>query len=475
MKTIFQKYNQIIIGLIFLFYFSYTINNSLYINGYVVQAVLLTFIIYFQTIFTFLFFYNKNGRPRIQDWMRVMLFLLLVLDFMKLVNNSNGKSLISFSTTTISLDDSSFVLLIISLAFLSLDLSWIIFNKLKRIEIINEEFRINHKDWVFFILIVSTLFQSYLLYIGVIGFGNKQGGSGILSLIKMLSEYLNPFALVISAYIIFIQNTTKYSHKIIFYCAISIQIFTGLLTGMKENALEPILYVIIVFLIAGKKLPKTFIYAGLFVLAILYPINNAYREVINNPFLNKGSNIVNISIAIKKVMNEPLSKTFVGGVEKYGDRSSMFPYLIYVTNLDERWTYYKNMTRYVALPINWIIPRVIWENKPRADIGAVLYILITNNKISNTSVTPTNIGWAYLEGNIFYVFLIFIILGLIFEYIDSKNHKKPIVLLFYIILFHKAIKPEWDPYFMISSLIPMFILYWSLLKIIGQTRIRNEN
>ena len=70
---------------------------------------------------------------------------------------------------------------------------------------------------------------------------------------------------------------------------------------------------------------------------------------------------------------------------------------------------------------------------------------------------------------------IFVILGLIFEFIDNKNIKKPIFLIFYVVLLHKAIKPEWDPYFMISSLIPMLILYWGLLKLIGQKRITNEN
>lgn len=132
------------------------------------------------------------------------------------------------------------------------------------------------------------------------------------------------------------------------------------------------------------------------------------------------------------------------------------------------------MTRYATLPINWIIPRALWEDKPRADIGSTLYIVITNNKDTNTAITATSIGWAYLEGGILYIFFIFVILGLIFEFIDNKNIKKPIFLIFYIVLLHKAIKPEWDPYFMISSLIPMIILYWGLLKLIGQKRITNE-
>ena len=466
--------SQIFFGFIFGMYFLFTLSNAVDINNTVSIAVLLTIIIYIQSIGTFFYFYKKNGKPRLQDWIRVGLFITLVLDFMKIVNKANGQDSITFIVNSVSLNDSSFVLIIIIFAFISLDFAWITYNTFKKNKPSNEQFIINRKDWIFIILIVSTLFQSYLLFSGVTGFGSKQS-SGILSLIKMISEYLNPFALIISAYIIFIENTNNTKYKLIFYFALLIQVFTGFLSGMKENALEPILYTIIVFLIAGKRIPKNIIFIGLFALVILYPINNAYREVISNPYLNKGSSIVNMARAIKKVLTQPLDETLLGGVESYADRGSMFPFLIYVTNIEEKWTYYKNMTRYATLPINWIIPRALWEDKPRADIGGTLYILITNNKDTNTAITATSIGWAYLEGGILYIFFIFVILGLIFEFIDNKNIKKPIFLIFYIVLLHKAIKPEWDPYFMISSLIPMIILYWGLLKLIGQTRITNEN
>ena len=329
--------SQIFFGFIFGMYFLFTLSNAVDINNTVSIAVLLTIIIYIQSIGTFFYFYKKNGKPRLQDWIRVGLFITLVLDFMKIVNKANGQDSITFIVNSVSLNDSSFVLIIIIFAFISLDFAWITYNTFKKNKPSNEQFIINRKDWIFIILIVSTLFQSYLLFSGVTGFGSKQS-SGILSLVKMISEYLNPFALIISAYIIFIENTNNTKYKLIFYFALLIQVFTGFLSGMKENALEPILYTIIVFLIAGKRIPKNIIFIGLFALAILYPINNAYREVISNPYLNKGSSIVNMSRAIKKVLTQPLDETLLGGVESYADRGSMFPFLIYVTNIEEKWT-----------------------------------------------------------------------------------------------------------------------------------------
>jgi hypothetical protein len=282
----------------------------------------------------------------------------------------------------------------------------------------------------------------------------------------MLSSYINPFGLILSAYIIFIENNTNKKYQIIFYTTLAMQILIGFLSGMKENALEPILYTAFVFFVAGKKLPKNIIFIGLFFMALLYPINNVYRNVISNPHLNTGSSIINMAITIKKISSQPLLETLLSGVDSYGDRGAMFPFLLYSVNIEPKWNYYKNMTRYLAIPIAWFVPSAVWNDKPKADIGGVLYKLITGERTA-TAVTPTSLGWAYLEGGILFVFIIFTLIGLIYEYIGNKNIKKPIILLFYLTLFHFAIKPEWDPYFMITSLIPMYIIYWGLLKIIG--------
>lgn len=472
MLKIFKKYNQVLIGILFLFYFLYTLSNSLYINDNVMYATLLVIVIYFQTIFQFLYFYNKKGKPRLQDWMRLAIFFMLVLNFMKIVNNSNGLAEIDFVVGKLSLDNSPFAMLIIIFTLISLDSAYILNNSFRKSNFnFGDTFIINRKYLVLNLLIITTLFQSYLLFSGITGFGNTENQiSGGSSFISMLSSYITPFALILSAYIIFIENESNKKYLVIFYISLGIQIFTGFLSGMKENALEPILYATIVFLIAGKKIPRKLLLIGFIVVAFLYPINNSYRNVVSNPYLNTGSSILNMSIAIKIISEQPISETFLGGAESYGNRSSMFPFLLYAINNEEKWDYYKNMSRYLYLPIGWIVPRALLEDKPKADIGGILYEQVTGERTA-TSITVTNIGWAYLEGGILFIFITFILIGLILETIDKRNYKSPIVLLFYITLFHLAIKPEWDSYFMFSSLIPMLIIYTILLKIIGVQRI----
>ena len=73
-----------------------------------------------------------------------------------------------------------------------------------------DTFFINRKYLVFNLLIITTIFQAYLLFSGITGFGNTQTEvSGGSSFVSMLSSYLTPFALILAAYIIFIENNSN--------------------------------------------------------------------------------------------------------------------------------------------------------------------------------------------------------------------------------------------------------------------------
>jgi len=466
-----KKYGQFIVGALFLLYFFYTFSNALSSSKEVAIAIVLTFVLYIQSFGTLFYFYKRTGRPRLIDWLKVFLFIMLVLNFMKIENNAEGQISIAFSVTTVSLNDAPFTMLVISFAFLALDLGYLL-SKSINIKRRNEYYAIKRKNWVFAILVLSTSIQAYLLFSGMSGYGSDlKYTSGVASLAKALAGILNPFALIISAYIIFVENVKSKAYIIVFYSTLAVQILLGLLSGMKENALTPVLYVGVVFLFAGRKLPKKLLFIGLFVLALLYPVNNAYRNVINDPRTNTGSSTLNMEKALKNVFTQPLSDTLFKGVESYGDRGTMYPYLQYSINIEPKWDYYKHMTRYIYLPIVWLIPRAIWSDKPSADIGGVF-----NEKIigvrTMTAVTPLNIGWAYLEGGLLYVLVIFTFMGTIFSYVDKMNLFNPMVLIFYIIIFHKVIKPEWDAYFMLAGLIQTFVMYWILFKLIGMKKLR---
>lgn len=354
-------------------------------------------------------------------------------------------------------------------AFFALDIGYFINTKFSINKKENFVFNINYKNLIFILLIITTMIESYLLFAGYKGYASSiEHTSGIISLIKSIQIALNPLAIILSAYILFIEKNQQLKYKIIYSVSIYLQIFIGLLSGMKEEAIIPIVYTLIVYLIGKNKIKKVYIYLFIFSLLILYPLNNSYRNIINNPFYDKLGNTSKFFLALNQIINKPLQETFSTSSSSFGDRTSMYKYLQYSINIEPSWNYYNSMERYIYLPLVWIVPRTIWENKPRSDIGAELYFKLTG-RVTN-SITPTNIGWAYLEGGVLFVVIIFILLGIFFSKIDLLNLNNPLNLVLYSWCIHKVIKPEWDPYFLLAAAIQAFILYWIIIKLLGTTK-----
>ena len=480
MNTFLKTYGQFIFAYLFLIYFIQTILNATELGKDIVFAVSLTLITYIQSVGEFFYFYKKKGKPRLQDWMRVVLFMMLSINFMKLTNNPNKDTLIDFSLKNISLHDATFSMVVVIFAFIALDLAYIIANTIYKVKFSKIIYKIKRKNWIFIILIFSTFIQGYLLVLGFSGYGSDlKNTTGIISLINLISGILNPFALIVSAYILYIEDSKSTVYKNIFFIILPIQVLIGLLSGMKENTIEPLLYVGIVFLIAGKKIPKKVIIPVMLFFIVLYPFMNAYRDVVNDPYLNTGNHALNMALAVKNVLDKSssLSTTLDTSTKDYGARGAMFPYLQYAITIEPQWDYYKHMNRYSFAAISWLIPRALWAGKPRADIGMILSEKIVGGK-TMSAVTPTNVGWAYLEGGLFFVVVIFLMLGIMFETIDrigyKSSYRNPISLIFYITFFHYAIKPEWDPYFLFSSIPQMFIMYFILLKLVGIRKIKYQ-
>ena len=454
---------QFIIGVVFLLYYIYTLFVAIKIDSYLLTTFLLIIVLYIQSIGEFIYFYKKNGKPRLQDWFRVMIFINVVLDFMKVVNNSNNMYF-KFYFHTLNLTDSFYAFIIVFITYIMLDIAYVVGNSFFKKQKLNCKYAIKYRYLLLLLLFLTSLIKIYLLIAGISGYGSDiKYTTGFASLIKNIFSALNPFALIMSAYIVYIKKVKDIFFKKFFYVVFLLQVILGLLSGMKEEVILPILFVGIVYLIGGYKISKKVLLIGIFLLILLYPLNNAYRNVINNPYKNTRSHFLNLIIAIENLKNNPLEEIFNTSISSYSNRTSMYSFYQYSIKIESEWQYYKYMTRYFVLPIVWVIPRVIWENKPRSDIGAVFYEKIVGYKGQN-SVTPTTLGWAYLEGGVIFVAIIFFIFGLILEFFDKKNIENPLYLLIYIFLLYKLMKPEWDVYFLLAKLIQSIILYWFLLK-----------
>ncbi len=462
-----RHFGQLIVGILFGAYWMLTLYSAQEISKEVIAAVILAPLLYLQSVAEFLYFYRKRGVPRLQDWLRISLFIMVVLNFMTIVNTTEHTDRIWFIVGYISLNHAFEALAVMVAAYGALDISYLLFKLFYRHRYkAYKKIEIKHKRTVFALLGLTVAANFYLLITGMSGYGSALVyTTGIASLVKMLVHILSPFALVLSAYILFIENRTKH-YKILFYLSILALFFVGLLSGMKENAFVPLLYVGIVYLVSGRKIPSILFYTILTFFVLLYPLNTAYRHIINDPYSNTGSHLGNIEKAFNDVLKKPISETLAMGIESYQKRGAMYPFYQYSIEHEPDWHYYKHMNRYLYLPIVWIVPRAVWPDKPRADVGGIFYDTIVGEK-SRTAVTPTCVGWAYLEGGMIFVIIIFFLLGTILEYIDHTDRQHPLGLLFFSIILHKSLKPEWDPYFLFTSLLEMLFIYWIALKVIG--------
>lgn len=460
---------------VYLIYFLIVFMKSFNLPEEVGYAILFSIILFFQSIGEFFYFWIKNNKPRLQDWFRIIIFLEIVLNLYSIVNSSHTEYIELINSIIINYRYIFLSLLNIFIIYVILDFIYMIFNIIyKDNSYINniKKYKVGAKKIALSFYAFSVILKFYLLINGMYGFGEIKL-SGINSLIYNLSNILNFLGLISVLYIIYIERYNNILFKKIFFIFFVLDIFIGLLSGMKEFMLTPILYFLIIYLLSGNKIPFKIIIIMFFLGIIIYPLNNIYRNIISNPLYSKLSKVEKFQLAITLIKNKNIDILFSKSISSYGNRVSFFPIYLYSIQNEQNWNQYKYMTRYIYLPISFL-PRFIIKNKPSAINGNILYHKITQNNLRNVSITPTAIGWSYLEGGIFFVIVIFFILGIVIELIDRSNKQNLFNLFLFIFLLHKLLKPEWDPYFLLTSLLQIIIISFIYLKIIKFKRIYNE-
>jgi hypothetical protein len=231
---------------------------------------------------------------------------------------------------------------------------------------------------------------------------------------------------------------------------------------MKESVITPFIFVLIPYILSGNKIPRSYLIFGFFLLLIIYPINNNYRAVlVDFPNIDRQEAM---GIALIKTTNTGFSENANKGGENFSDRLSLFPYLVYSVEKESEWNYYKNLDRYIYLPISWIVPRFVIPNKPKSEIGAVLNEKLVG--VNTSSLTPTTYGWAFFEGGFFYVFFLFFFFGSFINYFQfNLGFNNLIGLLLYIQILVTMLKVETDIYFLISGVLQTILICYLMIKI----------
>lgn len=458
---------QIFLALFFTLYGFVTLTNGFNLSGNVgVTVALFIPIAYIQSIFFPAKKYLSRGNLGLKDFLKVSLFIYIAISYMQDINKATS-TVYYVGLLRVDLEESWLVMLYYCLGILALDLGSILGSiKRKRERYLERRIESIRPIIPFLLLIISSVFMFVLLRTGASGYGTDLIYThGIFSLINNSVGILNTFSLTLSAYVVFRKKEISNNYKRIFIVIVLFQIGMGLMSGLKEEAITPVVIVAIIYILSGFKVKAKYLLISVIAIIFLYPITNSYRNVINDPFYENSSKIEMLHISIASLLNDTGHEgVFDQSLESYSSRLSQYPYLHSAIENQESWSYYANMERYWFLPVYPFIPRFLWVDKPRSDVGAYYYEILTG--LMSNSVTVTSLGWAYLEGGLVYMLIIFAFIGFTLNHIDRLRDKSLFFLLIYIHVFLLVIKPEWDPFFAFAGGLQAALIYYIMLKVI---------
>lgn len=454
------------------FIFLIIIVRSIYLydvvkNREVLFELIIAFLSSFLSLFPFTFSWYKFGKPRLTDWVKFSTFLYLILNYYLVADKFHLKDVGIYGEVYVNISfiyDTLFVIFVGLLTINIIDLIFLVIN-FKNVKNtaslkLDSTYVLRNEKIFIYISIIFMVLSYFLLLTGVIGYGSDgEAASGTYSFLIQIINYFSPlfyFTYVIIRYMSG-NNSNLFSNSFKLYNIL--YIIFGLVAGMKGILIFGIVLFLIPFLASGRGIPlKVIIPLALF-LMVLYPFNSNYREALTNT----NSKLTAMQIAAVKTVNIDFSSSLNKSTNNYSDRISMFSYLLFSVENEPDWNFYKNMERFVYLPVS-MIPRIFIPSKPSEENGLHLQQMIVRG-IKN-SPTPTVYGWAYLEGGIIFVFLHIAILSIVLNIIQFLSSKGSIFyFIFYSQVLIKSIIIEQDVYFFIATLFQMIFVYYFFSKI----------
>lgn len=411
------------------------------------------------------FGYNwyKKGKPILSDWLKFATFLYLILNYYQIADKLGTKDVGIYGELYVnqSLVFPAMWIIFLSLVMINvLDLIFLIIskNKLQRLNVyeISRKYKLKNLRIFYISSYCIMILQFILLFSGVIGYGaDEENNLSSYSFLLQITNQTLPLFLTIYFFLKFISEYDSRKFNFYFYTYIILYFGFGLIAGMKGILIFGIVIFLIPYLESGRSLPKKWIVPVLIFLLFLYPFNNNYRNtLINIPGISKKDAFV---IAIAKTVELDFNNNVSSGSKSYSERVSLLPYLIFSMEKEKEWKYYKNMERFVYLPVS-MVPRAILPGKPVSDIGVRLQSMIT---ATHNSITPTLYGWAYLEGGSVFVFCHLLMLLIVINIIQYTKYKNTILyFMFYVNFLISIVTIENDTYFFIAGLIQNLFVYY---------------
>ena len=176
-------------------------------------------------------------------------------------------------------------------------------------------------------MVIATLINFYLQISDITGYGSSiEYTDGLYSLLKSIIHVLLPTSIALTSIVNFNTNqNVSNNYKLIYFILLTVNIILGLLSGMKEVVMIPIVICLYYYIKFHRKFPLIFIISIVFFVAILYPLNNSYRNFLNDSRFEKSSRIEILGLVLNQSIKE---KNFFNllkdGQENYKNRLELY-------------------------------------------------------------------------------------------------------------------------------------------------------
>lgn len=229
--------------------------------------------------------------------------------------------------------------------------------------------------------------------------GERASSLGFIQWLSFMASLLGA-ALVVSAIEVIGKRSAGGAIKIVFWLALLSSIGFGVISGMKISLLFPFLYVILIYGIIKKRMPRMAILLPLFLVVLVYPFVNAFRANLNAGYRAQFNTVGGLEATVSHSFEDAFQSygTTTAQAESLNSQAatSRLFYLSYLRDViglpapsmlngDEKvW----------LAPVYPLVPRFLWKGKPVLDKGIRLAALL-GNPGGGTSAALTPIGDLY--------------------------------------------------------------------------------
>ena len=199
-------------------------------------------------------------------------------------------------------------------------------------------------------------------------------------------------ALLVSAIEILGKQSTRLLIRFVFWSALVFSVAFGAISGMKEELLKPIFYLVLVYGITRGRIPRA-AYLLPLLLVLIYPFENAYRANLDLGYRSEIRTVGGLGAVLKEtfadVVEGPASRSdIVGtGLESSTGRLSLLTYVKDVVGLADPSLLNGDDKIWLA-PVYAVVPRFLWKDKPDLNKGGRFSVLLGGSETTASTLTP---------------------------------------------------------------------------------------